>query len=668
MAADQEEPLSALYKQARRRCDDLRSLMISVNIAKSIQLAWEDEASRLQLWAKNIGAGQLKASTSLDFRLRDAETVRNQLRKQLRELSTALQEAIDSVELMRETGATLNDKDESNRLKSTSGDQHGSTQGNETDVDDESEEDDPNEDLQYAFEDTKSTINSLFRMTLYIRNPSRRDQLKRRDISAVSGFASFDEAHVEHKFPDAESGLVKRLGQANTVRRANMRYWERHHHKLAVEESTDDAAPTIAPLSESVATAFHPHSQEADGEDARSHFSGTSYMESMLGGENVRRPDIPEDGKNGGPFQCPICYYIVTVSNEREWMKHVFFDLQPYVCTFPDCKTPLSLYENRRDWFNHVAASHLGQDPRQEMQCPLCPESVRTLPLIRRHLARHLEELALFSLPNSLFGENEDGLNENATVLSSDEEAERVLAQEDIAVDQPSIEGIDEQQQSAKPDTPLEKVQALASVYRDQWLPPSNAFLESPPLDQKEREREYRRLTESIMQHVVLKADELDTAGDAQARLARRELVAEAQRLMKNLDAVLKGQPPPSERQNRRHSPSMEEMTANTSNLNASHSYVTDLNVETLRRAEAWDREAFDRQATDGQIEAGIISSEFDQLARETNRTELEQTQGNDIDDTSYVKHRTKRRGCYTCRTRRVKVRRLRHQRVNSCH
>jgi hypothetical protein len=556
MAADREESLAALYKQAKRQCDGLKSFMISANIEKAVQLAWEDEGSRLQLWGTNIGAGQLKTSTSLDFRLRDAETVRNQVRKQLRELSTALQEAIESVELIRKQGISgtpfRQGKDERKRssaYRSTPGEQHDVAQASEVDVDDGSDDEDPKEDLQYAFEDAKSIINSLFRMTLYIRNPSRRDQLKRRDISAVSGFASFDEAHVEHKFPDAESGLVKKLGQANTVRRANMRYWERHHHKLAVEESADDTAPTIAPLSESVATAFYPHSQEADAEDARSHFSGTSYMASMLGGENVRRPDIPEDGKNGEPFQCPICYYIVTVSNEREWMKHVFFDLQPYVCTFTDCKTPLSLYENRRDWFNHVAASHLGQYPRQEMQCPLCPESVRSLPIIRRHLARHLEELALFSLPNSLFGENEDGLNENATVLSSDEEGERALAEEGTTANQPFTERIDEHRPSADPDTPLGKLQALALVYRDQWLPPSNAFISSPPLNGKEREKEHRRLSECIMTYVVLKADGVETEGDADARHARRELVAEASHMMKSLDAALNMQPPPPERQ-----------------------------------------------------------------------------------------------------------------------
>ena len=272
------------------------------------------------------------------------------------------------------------------------------------------------EDLQAAFDDVVSLINSLFRMTLYIRNPSRRDQLKHRDTSAVANFETFDVSHVENKFPKAVRLLTQRLGQANTVRRANLRYWERHHKKLAVDETVNDAA-TVAPLSESVATAFQPIQVEEEEKDTRSHFSGTSYMESLLGGESVRRPDLPEEGRAGAPFQCPICCYIVTVSGQREWMKHVFFDLQPYVCVFEDCRTPLLLYENRRDWFAHVRKSHLSKDATspqiQQLQCPLCHDNARSLPSIQRHLARHLEEAALFSLPNSLFGEETEMIDDD---------------------------------------------------------------------------------------------------------------------------------------------------------------------------------------------------------------------------------------------------------------
>lgn len=134
--------------------------------------------------------------------------------------------------------------------------------------------------------------------------------------------------------------------------------------------------------------------------------------------------------------------------------KHVFSDLQPYVCTFKDCTSELFL--TRQEWFSHeinthrqswvcihcgdskmfhsmcVLKNHLGIQHPSEITdsqletmleacqcapksigsegCPLCDEwappavESQNVNEFCRHLARHQQMLALEALPISVEG------------------------------------------------------------------------------------------------------------------------------------------------------------------------------------------------------------------------------------------------------------------------
>ena len=92
----------------------------------------------------------------------------------------------------------------------------------------------------------------------------------------------------------------------------------------------------------------------------------------------------------------------------------------------------------------------------------------------------------------------------------------------------------------ADPNTPLGKVQALASTFHTQWLPPATSFLLNPPSDPEHRKKEHLKLSESIMAQIVLKADGIETEGNIDARNTRKNLVKEANRVLSELDAVMK--------------------------------------------------------------------------------------------------------------------------------
>lgn len=155
------------------------------------------------------------------------------------------------------------------------------------------------------------------------------------------------------------------------------------------------------------------------------------------------------------PFICPYCHQTVQVKNDEDWIYHVYSDLRPYICTFGGCVKENQLYDSftewsaherqfhRRQWFctlcpyisgkkssfiRHLDAHHtdLSNEQRQEMenqsksstlaqQCPLCTKPpMSNSSRFQQHLARHLQQLALFVLPR---GEADD---ENSAALEQE--------------------------------------------------------------------------------------------------------------------------------------------------------------------------------------------------------------------------------------------------------
>ncbi|EXJ94998.1 hypothetical protein A1O1_00116 [Capronia coronata CBS 617.96] len=92
---------------------------------------------------------------------------------------------------------------------------------------------------------------------------------------------------------------------------------------------------------------------------------------------------------------------------------------------------------------------------------------------------------------------------------------------------------------AADPNTPLGKLQTLSDVFHEDWLPLCRKFVSNPPSDLQAREKEHRKLSESVMQHVLLKADAIDV-DTPEARAFRKKLVNEVYETMKSIDGVNK--------------------------------------------------------------------------------------------------------------------------------
>lgn len=141
--------------------------------------------------------------------------------------------------------------------------------------------------------------------------------------------------------------------------------------------------------------------------------------------------------------------------------KHVLRDLQPYVCTYPDCDLLEHFFDSRREWHNHETQRHRGkwfcgvtkhlqytertdflthmkhahETTFKDSQLPLLPDMFqcvsgsedgicnlckKSCKGLKSHVSRHLEQIALFALPrvNETEELNSHSLGQNVNSLA----------------------------------------------------------------------------------------------------------------------------------------------------------------------------------------------------------------------------------------------------------
>ncbi|KAF2264886.1 BAG domain-containing protein [Lojkania enalia] len=90
------------------------------------------------------------------------------------------------------------------------------------------------------------------------------------------------------------------------------------------------------------------------------------------------------------------------------------------------------------------------------------------------------------------------------------------------------------------PQTPIGKLDAIASKFHTELVPLCVTYMNNPPEDKAKRDFEYKKLSETILAQVLLKLDGVETEGDPDARARRKELVREVQNMLHRLDDVVK--------------------------------------------------------------------------------------------------------------------------------
>ncbi|KAF7533777.1 hypothetical protein G7054_g6784 [Neopestalotiopsis clavispora] len=200
---------------------------------------------------------------------------------------------------------------------------------------------------------------------------------------------------VETRFPGVEEPLVLRLGKANYERYIRCQKERETQEQTVSIEGPDNPALQVV-LDGSM---FH------DSGLGSSMPSTAPYAETLMSygsahGISVQVPALPAEGKAGKPFACFVCGKTVNITNNSAWKRHLYSDLQPWLCLDLSCSCGNAVFKDRDDWTSHLALDHR-MDPRWEsFKCPLCHAETGTgKATITRHLGAHLEEISLGALP-----------------------------------------------------------------------------------------------------------------------------------------------------------------------------------------------------------------------------------------------------------------------------
>ncbi|GAB1314686.1 hypothetical protein MFIFM68171_04896 [Madurella fahalii] len=399
-----------------------------------------DQLARFKVWAGNIGAHRAGTS-SLDYRLRDASNIRKQVVSLLTDLEDSLRDAYSIVRgetLPLDESAAADDASSSSDEEATDA-PHSTSTRQEVTVETE---------MAQISAAIMEVVDCLFRLSVAIRNPAPHDRLKRVPRLSLSALAYFDRSHVREKFRLAPEDMVEKLALANSRRRQYLEYRKSHHETLAqgLESGVigDTDSSTVASSIPHQFKDGHDKGYESPDEDTRSRsdWSDTSYASSLTATGKPKVPPLPA-AASLGPFQCPYCFMMISISTEYAWRQHVFSDLRPFICLYPDCETPEQDYarlhhcmqhvkqqhwriwscpfgcsgdmQSARSLNDHLSNSHGDQIRCREHlrdllkgshkpdsapeTCPLCQESLAGMKKFVRHVGRHQRDLALFVLP-----------------------------------------------------------------------------------------------------------------------------------------------------------------------------------------------------------------------------------------------------------------------------
>ncbi|KAL6353696.1 hypothetical protein LRP88_13009 [Fusarium phalaenopsidis] len=347
---ERNQELGTIAGNVQTVLESFRNLAGSINNqADSTNLhtflpVFDNEITRFKMWAGNLAAHQ-SGPASLDYRLREAPHLQEQVIYLLKDISESLQDvlALVSHEPPSWHRSQHNAVDEDETASSEGSLDQGS-EGGLTDSDDD--DDSPETGLSTLFTDVGEAIDCLLRLSVAIANPAPHDRFRKLGAGPsedVSFYEMHDIGYVRDKFPKISAGLAEILGKSITRRRQFFKYREAHHSRLvagldSLPREADTSHTEVIP--KTVASSLPEHLKALNGdpgagvidEDGRSEMgmSQTSYATSAgflaeeLNGHiqtpppPLKVPPLPHAAERG-TFECPFCYRMISASTWAAW-------------------------------------------------------------------------------------------------------------------------------------------------------------------------------------------------------------------------------------------------------------------------------------------------------------------------------------------------------------
>ena len=285
----------------------------------------KDELVRFKIWAGNVSA-HTQGRRSLEHRLRDASNLRSSVAGLLNDLMSTLLRYKRNSEYGGSSPNLIGIEEDS-----TDDDDGFATIVAEDDEDSDQDDaelfglsghDVSSESLrEQSLEELHGVISCLMRFSMTLRCPAHHDRLKQSFSTSTLYYEAYDIAHVSERFPDAAPFLHERLGKAISRQRQYFKY--RYNHHVKMQEGLEEETEAIDNRSSTIATALQaPETQVigvVDTDDIQSIGTVTSFAPSLNATTTLRPPPLPDAGRNGEHFECPLCYTMVQTEDDRSW-------------------------------------------------------------------------------------------------------------------------------------------------------------------------------------------------------------------------------------------------------------------------------------------------------------------------------------------------------------
>ncbi|KAH0541224.1 hypothetical protein FGG08_004280 [Glutinoglossum americanum] len=270
-------------------------------------------------------------------------------------------------------------------------------------------------------EELRTYIRSLIDLAPCLERPAPDASTKELEAgpivsSTVSGPAEIWCRRVIDRYEGIDIGLAKRLGEANWWRFQRVTQRLENAKGGNPDDSSDegylkseeDAIPELpvipkgaqdqdSGLGTTVAATSLPeaiYSFRTFPKTARADTASQATYTSALSedpGESdwLQVPPLPEGATLRGSFRCTVCGdKLKNVKSRVDWKydplctfipinfwltrcrRHVFTDLEPYICTFQDCTGGISTYSSRKLWADHEFSQHR---IKKTWACSDCP-------------------------------------------------------------------------------------------------------------------------------------------------------------------------------------------------------------------------------------------------------------------------------------------------------
>ncbi|KAF2730965.1 hypothetical protein EJ04DRAFT_555033 [Polyplosphaeria fusca] len=359
----------------------------------------KNATERFQLWCGSVGAAtDPQKKISLEWRLRDAPDIREDVQSLFVDLAEALDDLLAIITGVRE-----------NRI-SEAGTLSADLDGSDPDIARATIDVSSTNEAHDILDVVQTCIKSLLRLSVLIRKASPRDRWQKalQKSANESLDSSFDIRHVGEKFPKLatpESEWLRiRIGKAITQRRQFIRYCRDHKEHMSEQPTTQPATndPTTAhhlndkgqfisdgqrdslpipgtltlqpPPTEisTMASTLQVTTLQAlgyDDDDAISVVTSvvSSIEETYENGERLFLPSLQSVSGGHDEFECPLCFTLQSHRHPRRWKQHAYSDLKPYVCSKGRGECDLELFSDRNTWFSHEVEHH-----RHQYACSLC--------------------------------------------------------------------------------------------------------------------------------------------------------------------------------------------------------------------------------------------------------------------------------------------------------